>query len=70
MRVLILIPVMCRTCLAEVGGISSNAGINFNTRDVWACLAEVGRSISNSVGIIFNTRDVLGYSNEENRALQ
>ena len=31
-------------------------GIIFNTRDVWACLAEVERSISNSVGIIFNTR--------------
>ena len=31
-------------------------GIKINTHDVWACLAEVGRSISNSVGIISNTR--------------
>ena len=34
----------------------SSVGIIFNTRDVWACLAEVEKSISNSVGIIFNTR--------------
>ena len=35
-------------------------GIIFNTRDAWACLAEVERSISNSVGIIFNTHVVEG----------
>ena len=33
-------------------------GIIFNTRDVWACLAEVIGSINNDAGIIFNTREV------------
>ena len=36
-----------------------NAGINFNTRDVWGVAVVVLVVSLSSAGIIFNTRDVI-----------
>ena len=53
--VLFLIPVWWRDVVLNLVCAPNSVGINFNTCDVCACLAEVERSIINSVGIIFNT---------------